>query len=422
MKLEFRSALRRWSRPILLLGSLSSAAYAQTSGEEVPRGRTVATSEQVKSEIERSRFRLGPIRLLPHFGVSGGYEGNVYGTAGNEVSDWTATATVGTRWAIPFGTKVYLRGDVLPEYTWYSELAERRRFGGLYQASLLGFFNRLSAEAGGSYARTYDLLSSQDPFRVFEETERGFANLELQLSRPFSVFAGGEVQKFRNFQEEVPPEVGNVGELDRTSSFARAGLRYRISRSLDVSARVEYARTEFDRTRERDNQSDAGVLALFFNRPRLFLNLSGGYRSVEPRGHTNFPEYSTGTGSYFISFFVARPLELQAYGRRGLGYGLNRLDPYYIETANGGGINLRILQRLTLRGYGEYIKTTVPVGGAGRRDSITTFGGGLAVRLFANAVFSGLVSQSDYRSNTSTDRPNIVRYSTSLSFGGELAR
>jgi hypothetical protein len=413
-------------------GQLAAAARGQTTdNDDVPRERTVPRLEQVRGDIESARIRIGPLRIIPFFGLSGGYESNVLGTPDQEQDDWTATTTLGARWVIPFGSKIYLRGQALPQYVWYAELEQRRRLAGFGQASLLGVFNRVAVEAGGSVARGYNILSAEDPLRVLDDTRQGFANLEIEILRRFSVYVSGELQETRNQLEEdlVPGEAQNVKRLNREFSSARAGARYRFSPNLDLRVEVDQTQTDFVSDPSRDNESEGVTAGLTFNRPRLFLNLSGGYRDVRPGGMADFAAASAGTGSYYVSFQAARPVELEAYGHRTLGYGLRRGAPYYIETLNGGAVNLRIRNRFIVRGYGEYADVSYPVrlsgeeeDPAGRRESITTYGGGFGVRIFREIGFTASVAQSEYRSTLPTAPVEVLRFSTGLSFGGEFSR
>jgi len=170
-------------------------------------------------------------------------------------------------------------------------------------------------------------------------------------------------------------------------------------------------------------------MGIHYVRPRLFVNLSGGYRKGRPFNGSTFPEYQAATGSYFVSYFLLRSLEVQAFGRRGISYGsLFPIPTYFIETRNGGGVNLQVHPRLLLRGYGEYGTNDYPASellGAvfvKRRDKASTVGGGFSALIYRKTVLTGLVNQSKYDSLIPGLTRTVVRFTTSLSFEGELAR
>ncbi len=428
MKQTFASEREQLWKCLILAGCLlPGSASAQLTTDQVPRGRTVPTPEEVKQELEKSRFRFGPIRLIPTLLLSdAGYDSNVFGAfekdEAKRVADWTATVTAGARWVLPLGSKGYLRGAALPEYIWYRDLTARRTFGGSYQASLLGFFNRLSVEVGGYTAKTFEFPNSESETRVVQNARDGLANLEVELSRPLSVFAKVEVQRLR-FTGGGEAAVGlDVTRFDRTEGAARGGVRYRISPAWDISGAVEGTRTEFVKTpEERDNQSAAYVLGVHCDLPRFFVNLSGGYRKIRPYNNSSLRGSSTPTGSYFASYFLTRNLELRLYGGRRVVYGFRDITtPYFFETRNGGGLNIQVHPRLLLRGFGEYGKNDSPF--AARTDTVTYVGGGFSVSLFRKAVFTALASRATYRSNTSDLARSVFRFTTGLTFEGELSR
>ncbi|MGH9365904.1 MAG: hypothetical protein ACRD1B_11680 [Thermoanaerobaculia bacterium] len=411
---------------------LPAQAFSQLATDQVPRERTVPIPEQVQTEMAKSRFRLGPISITPKLTIrDAGYNNNVFGSSDNPVSDWTATVAAGVRWILPLGSKMYLRGDAVPEYIWYAQLAQGRTLGGRYSASVLGFFNRMSVEAAGLASKTTSVLSSESETRVIDHLQSGSGQIEIDLLRRLSVFAGGGVQRHRYAQSPPgPPDVINAKELDRTDSTARAGIRYHFVSYFDISAGVEGIRTQFVLTpQERDNRSTAYLLGLHYGRPRLFINLSGGYRTGQGYNGSAFPRYSTATGSYFVSYSLTAPIELQAYGNRGPVYALYPDNPYYLETRNGGGLNIKIVRQVQLRGYGEYGTNSypgpVPVAGGGsvnRLDHATTVGGGLSVLLARDVALTALVTRTTYSSNISGLGRSVVRFTTGLSLEGALTR
>ena len=65
-----------------------------------------------------------------------------------------------------------------------------------------------------------------------------------------------------------------------------------------------------------------------------------------------FPNYSTGVGSFFVSFFPISWLELQGYGHRKVSYSLTIANPYFFENRIGGKINIQLGPRILISGYG----------------------------------------------------------------------
>lgn len=415
----------------LLLCALASAgaARAQLTSDDVPQGRTIPAKDEIDADMQKSRFRLGPIRLIPTIAVTdAGYDNNVFGTTENKVSDWSFTVRGGFRFIVPFGSKVYLRGEALPQYTWYDKVSDRRGFGGLYDASLFGFFNRMTLQLSAADSEAFYTYSTEVLTKARTRIQDGSGGVEVELWRRFSIFGRAEIERFRYSTEgQLPGERLDLN--DRTDSAVRGGPRYLLSPEWSVSAAVEQTWSDFVRSGEtRDNQSRAYLLGVQYSRPRFFLNLSGGYRRGTERDGSTFPAYSTGTGSFFASFFPIRWLELQGFGRRRVSYSLSTSNPYYFENRIGGALNLQVLDRVLLRGYGEVGPNSYPIAEiqngseVHRRDQARIYGGGASVILVRPLVLTGLVTRNEYDSNFAVNSRTVTRFTVNVSFTGEFVR
>ena len=124
-----------------------------------------------------------------------------------------------------------------------------------------------------------------------------------------------------------------------------------------------------------------------------------------------------------------RWLEVQGYGHRAVQYSLTAENPYYFENRIGGAINLEVLGRVLLRGYGETGPNQYPVGTVGengvvvhRRDQITLFGGGASMIVVRPVVLTALVTRTEYDSNFPGNDRTITRFTVNLNFTGEFVR
>jgi len=433
------SRLPRTRRPSRTLGlSLAAAGVAFSTGvgraqlvsDEVPQERTIPPKEQIDRDLQRSRLSLGPIRLIPSIAlINAGYDSNAFGSAEDQVGDWTFTIRGGLRFILPLGRKMYFRADALPQYTWYDKVSERRSFGGVANASLFGFFNHMTLQLTGYGSKDFGLYSTEFLSRVRSRTVGGLGAAEIQLTGPISLFGKGEVQRVRYDTVGQLP-VFDVTINNRTDTEARGGIRYRVNPEWSVSTAYEQTWSDFDRDPEaRNNLSRAYLVGFQYNRPRFYVNLSGGYREGRPRDASTFLPYSTGTGSFFASFAVSRLLELQAYGRRVVTYSITTTDPYYFENQFGGGVNIQPLSRVQLRGYAqagplEYPDTVLVDGNpVKRRDQRRLYGGGLSVTLSNQAILTGLVTRITTSSNVASSTVTSgTRYTVNVSLYGELTR
>lgn len=413
---------------------MSVTAWAQ---DDVPQGRIVPEEEQMHDDMARAKLRLGPVRLIPSLLISNaGYDSNVFGSSENPVSDWTATFTAGFRFIVPLGSKMFLRADALPTYTWYHELTDRRFFGGLYRGDWFGFFNRLSVRLGASKDQTYRNFSSEFDSRVVYKNTNANGSVELSLTGPFYLIAEGGYIEIRNDPEGTnPPDVqpGDVHDVrrnNRDESSYLVGFRYRRSQALSTS--LVYSDTKSDYQLQpllRNNTSRAALVGVLYSRPSLFVNLTGGYREGVANSSL-YPKYSTGTGGYFVSYFPRYWLEIRTYGRRRVANSISNVaSPYYFENRIGGGLAFELFSKLLLRGFGEFGPNNYPRSEPGdngepvkRRDEAKIYGGGLSLRLVRNVVLSGAVTHAVYDSNISLHDRHYTRFTAFLNFNGEYVR
>ncbi len=151
-----------------------------------------------------------------------------------------------------------------------------------------------------------------------------------------------------------------------------------------------------------DNQSDAYLMSIRYDRPRFYVTLAGGYRQGKPYNGSSFASYSTPTGGYFVSYYLTRTVELQAYGDRRETYGI--LVPQFLETRYGGGINFTVHEGIQLRAvgiWGTNVYGSTTAGGTvtpGHTDKTLDYGGGVTATIFRKIVWTTTATESQFQS------------------------
>jgi hypothetical protein len=406
----------------------AAIADAQLVTDRVPRERTVPRGVELRHQLETSRYRVGVIRLRPIFSLrDSGYDSNVFGSSTDPVADWRSTVSAGSNLIVPLGRKMYATGVANPEYTYYNKLVNRRLFGGTYGGSLVGLFNRLSAEAGGNSSKIMAPVNSENERSAAGTRRDAFARTEIEFLSRLSVFGSAERQQQRYDPMTADPTGElNLSQLERDETSLRAGIRYSVRSYFDVAVAQETSRTAFVTNRQSDNASRATLLNIHYDRPRFFLNLSGGSRKFEPRGEfSRLPAASTGTGSYYAEYQLAAPVLIDAYGHRSAVYSLDPANPFFYETRTAIGLTFPVGQRAGLRGFYEIGSNAYPNAAPGslrRRDDVRIAGGGITYRVYRKAMLTIVASQSRYDSNVVDLSRSLFRVSSLLSFTGEPVR
>ncbi len=417
--------VRLWGGVVMaagLSGAFSSLS-AQSIGDTVPRSRTIPLRQEVKSQVTDSRYVLGPFRIQPTLSIQSlEYNNNIFGSSDHPVSDYTSTVTGGARFIAPFGQKLFLRGEFLPEYHWYARHADQRSVGGVYNASAFALFNRMSVEADGTRSATLPVVSSETQRVARENFSAARIKTEVDVLPRISVFAGAAFQQHRlRSPSKLPSDFFEVSQLDRRDVQAQTGVRYYVTTFFDVSAALETTRSRFEaQAAQRNNYATAYLIGLHYDLPRIFLNLSAGRRMGRPLDGSTFPAYSTATGSWFASYFLSVPAEVQAYGHRGIVNGLAVETPYFFETRSGVAVNWQAGRRFVFRTFGEignnrYSNPSFSAGtSVTRADRVATYGAGLSTPLYHDLWFTVLASRDRFNSNFAEFDRSLFKVTSAL--------
>lgn len=423
--------MKRLLRPLglpLALAFAAMPAAAQLPTDEPVRERTVPLREEVQRELESARFRVGPLRLLPKFVVRDlGYNNNAFGADDGGRGDTTGTLGFGVRYVVPMGAKLFLRGDAVPEYTWYRELSERRFLGGTYRGSLLALFNRMSLEAAGSYTRQQGALNIESLVPVNSRATDAKIGLDVDVLDRLSVVGGAVLRRTR--LEDVPEAGVSSSDLDRDDRAFRAGLRYAFRDWFHLSATVERTESSFEsQATIRDNATTAYLLGVRFDQRRFYVEVTGGVRYGRPKNESLFPRYSEPIGSIFVSWLPARTLEIQLSGARRPVNNLTSTEPYFIDTRVRARIGVALGRRFVVAGFGERGRTEFSASTAGdegrgrARGTISGYGGTVGFRIGGNVRLDLNGGKSRYERRADGSVRTIASFSLGLTYEMDMAR
>ncbi len=252
-------------------GGVGGPAFGSDS---VPLNRTIPAKEEIQNEMTRSKLRFGPARVLPSFNVwNAGYDSNVFGTNEDPTGDWTLSVNAGATFLVPFGSKFVLRADAFPQYTWYKELSGRDEFGGRYEGSLYGFFNRMTVEITGGYFQQYQQYSTELDTFVFQNSLRTGAKVDVDLTISSLALRVGRLPGCDLSADRRPSRSGDTRPAQRSNRLGRARgppipdpfrLECRRRWRGDVGGLHDHSRApeqhEYGGARERRVQSNAPAL------------------------------------------------------------------------------------------------------------------------------------------------------------------
>jgi hypothetical protein len=393
---------------LFLVTGAAEAQFAQYTTPGGPEGRPVDRKGLLRKQVERARYRLGPVRVAPTFGLKDAeYVRNLLGSgAGGTPTDFTATVSAGARAYLPTGPAVTWTLYALPEYVWWRRESGRRRLDGLYGLGFDGFWNRLTVTAAAGSDAQQQILTPEVPRLTSSRVDHAGGAAELELSGPIHAFVSGTVSRYKSLGNPArDPLVDLLAQLDREERVERAGLRWR-HRGWYAGVGAEHSDVSFIDRRpgaiDRSNSGTAPALELARDGGRLFFSADVVQRSLTAKQGSSFAKFRKPTGRATVSYQITRTVELWAYVNRNLVYSLATNYSYTDDLRHGAALHLKLGPRTAANLFaetGSLDYTAAFPGTPRRKDDLTSFGGAVTLSLVRDVAVSLQGSRTRFTSN-----------------------
>lgn len=410
-------------RPAVMQGATGGTGGGTFESSVTP----LPERESLENEAREARIRLGPLRLHPTLSIGNfGYTNNFLGEEDEErEGDVTATVTGGVRAIVPVGTRLFLKGSVLPAYYWYSKNADRRQLGGTYDASALFYLSRFTLQVqGASEAQTVD-LSSEVEQPVEQKVLSGLFRGEYELGSRTALVGAVKLSRRRyggpGLEEYT---LTKPRLLDGTDTIWNVGVRRKLGSRLSVGLSYERGDLTFVNEGMLRDATSTGVLAsAFLDRSRLDVNVYAGYRKLERKDGPASMLYDGPSGGAQVTYAATRLISLGAFARSSLVSSLFVQNAFYDERRIGAtvGISPRVASFFVSYevGSNRYLTVISAIGAdpIKRNDDVKTLRGRVTTRLGRLLNLGVDVSQSRYDSNYPGLDRSIFRVGTTIGFG-----
>lgn len=329
---------------LVLFASEAGAQFRQYTRPGGPGERAAGSEEEIERTLDDARWRLGPIRLVPTFGLRQlQYVDNAFAGAGDDqerISDLTVTVGAGLTAYLPTGGDVYWMLEASPEFVWWRDLTERRQFTGRYGAGVFAFFNRLELEVTAGREEAQGVASAEFPQLTVTRRDHLDARAGLRLTGKVDLALSAGWSEYSDQSDETDdPRVPAFARLDREERIVRAALGYRITRRTRIALGVE--RTESNSAAAAQDLSATGTaptLEVDVQGARTELTLVVARRSLEPEGTSRFAPYDAVNGDASITWRPRPRLGVQLYGS--VHPALSLLDDYSHYEERRAGVAL----------------------------------------------------------------------------------
>lgn len=406
---------------VVLVATEAGAQFGEYTPPGGPGTERFGLKEEVERSLEDARWRLGPIRLSPWFGLRQiGYVDNVF--AGNavddrRVSDLTAVAGAGLTAFLPTGPDVVWTVDARPEYVWWRDLSERNQLTGRYGAGVFAFFNRLELQATAGREEGQGVASSEFPQLTVTRTDRVDASGRLRLGGKTDLSLAASWSEYSNQSDVLnDPRVPLFAQLDRRERLSRAAIGYQLSRRTRIALGIEHSQTDSLASRDLSSSGTAPTLDLRALGGRTTLDLHLARRSLNPRGGSTFVPYRAWNGDFQATVTPKARLAYQLYGSVQPSLSLSTDYTAYEQRRLGIALHAPLSRRLAATLFAEsgQNRYAAVVGAPPRRDDTASYGIQLEVELARSLTFSLRASRDSIVSSL----PGIIdRTTTSVQTG-----
>ena len=383
--------------------------------------------EELEAEVKQARVRLGPLKLRPILNVGNlGYTNNFYGSESDAAEgDFTATVEGGVKAIVPAGSRLFVKGSVLPSYTWYSTNSDRSAWGGTYAASAYGYVSRFSFQAsGGSYTSTVN-LSSEVEQPVTQDVLAGQLRAQYAMGSRTTLVGDLNLARRRYGGAGLSGEdLATLSGLDGSDAVWSIGVRRKVGARLLLGVSYEQGDLAFVNEGSLRDAKSTGVMgSAWLEKSRLEVNVYLGYRDFRPKGGSSFAPWNGPSGGGAVGYALSRFLSLGVSARSNLVASLYSGNAVFDERRAGVtlGVSARwaTLWATIETGSNRYLAPTLQPDGssATRRDDVTTLRGGIRGHVGRLLTIGVEASQEDYTSNLPGFDRSILRVGTTVGFG-----
>jgi hypothetical protein len=344
--------------------------------EYTPPGATVepgpSRQQQLEEEMADARWRAGPLRLAPWFGIRQvQYVNNLFavsrGEADEGVSDLTASAGLGLTAYLPLGPKVIWTAQAAPEYLWWRDHNDRNQLVGRYSTGLFAGTNRLRLELLARRLEQQQRVTSEALQLGVLRQDRVALDVELRLAGGLWLFTGGSVLEIADETGVDDPRVTDFSGIDRNEEVRRAGLAYVFPNEVRLAVGVEETRADLaSGARPLSNEGTSPVLEIRVPGDRLALALDLARRDLEPTSGSLFAGFDEVAGRLGLTLRPGWRFRFRVYGRREPVLSLDPSYSHFAEDRVGLAVSVPFAdERLWVRLYGETGENDYTAIGAG---------------------------------------------------------
>lgn len=315
---------------LIALGALaatliSGPVYAQRTTDDVRKN---------------SKMHFGALYLTPKVELKGvGVDTNVFSTAANPKSDFTATLAPSTQFGVPMARKALLAGAVGLDAVYYKTYATERSVNPNLDARLEYFSPRVTLFTAGGISSSRQRLNFEIDQRS-RRTERKFSGgFDIRVSGKSIIRFSAERAAQRYDADAVYLGSSLHEQLDRNTVTYSAAFRSQRTPKTLLFLETSVAHDRFLLNNRRDADS-VRILPGAELAPRALINgkIKMGYRRMASHD-ASIKTFTGFISSADLGYTLHGATRLGVQLSRDVDFSYDRSQSYYVR--NGGGVSVR---------------------------------------------------------------------------------
>jgi hypothetical protein len=352
--------------------------------------------EPVSAPAPNQPLMFGNLQVSPSLAIRDiGIDSNVYNASTVVREDFTYTVAPHVKAETPFGN-ARLVGTGGLAFVFFHTSKDQQSLNG----SASGLVDvpkgriRPSVQYGISRSRQ---RSGDIDVRALSRAANGRAGLDVGLSGITSVTGWVARDLTRFDDEEVFRGAHLASQLDRTTTTFAGGARLDLTPLTSVVAAAEFERTRFTAASFRDADSLKIAPSVRFAEGAIINGQASlGFRDFRPLSPMLF-DYRGLIASGDLRFTVLSVTRITVQASRDLNYSFDESQPYYMEAGARTTVSHHVTGPVDAIGlvgrYRRQYETRTDVTTAARFETITTWGGGVGVRVDDSMRFTFTVDR-----------------------------
>ena len=313
-------------------------AVAQVPGAPTPAGGSSQTVEDIRDNyrIHVGPFYMNPALLLKELGV----DTNVFNTAEDPKTDFTATVTPVADVAVPVARKALFKATVGADFVYFGTYASERSIDPQVRVRAEGYIHRVTLFAEDAYLNTRERPNYEIDLRSRHLENDAVAGVKLQATPKLSGEIGARSAETRYDADAYFNGTPLQQTLNRTTSGAVGAIHDRLTPLTSVGVKFDRLRDTFPYSPGRNSDSYRIMPGVEF-KPKALIRGSAwvGYRSFTPDNPKELPAFSGLVADVGLSYTLLGSTTLGASYFRDLTYSYEVEQPFFVD--NSAGVSIR---------------------------------------------------------------------------------